>query len=376
MEASVVLIPTWYIADFMSGDMVDVLPLHGVRLSSGVIPGSFSASLDLRKTGLSKAGARALLADLSHGKRTLVPVQEGVSTGTDSPPSSRALGEWWISKITASYRDPVVVLSGPEFAGYADHKLVTVTRSGDRDPVEQARYILGDLFLNGQTVQLDRRDWTSTVRIKMDVRAYTQSVGAALNDIGANGGAPVGFEWLIGVDLALTGWSPTKVRRTLEMAQPTIRFQRPDILLEVTAPGLPGASLTDAQWVRDEEAAASTVYGWGAGHGKDQIGPAYTSRSREPGEPVKSRVISDMGAKNMQSLIFATNRAMETYTPERRELTARLLATRFTPRAGEVYEWRADESWTRPPENGQVRCTGWSWSSSDPEFYDLDLERE
>lgn len=370
------LIPTWFVADFMTGNMVDVLPLEDVRLSSGVVPGRFSASLDLRKTGLSKAGARALLADLSDGRRTLVPVQEGVSTGAVSPPSSRALGEWWIAKIDASYRDPIVTLSGPEFAGYADHKLVTVDRVGDRDPVEQARYILGDLFTSGQSVTVDRGDWTSTVRIKMDVRKYTQSVGAALDDIGANGGAPVGFEWLIGADLELNGWSPTRVKRRLEMAQPTIRFQRPDILLEVTAPGLPVATLSDATWTRDEAASASTVYGWGAGSGKDQIGPAYTSRSLRSGEPAKTRVLSDPGAKNMQHLIYATNRGMARFTPELRELSARLLASRFTPRAGEVYEWRADESWTRAPENGQVRCTAWSWSSTDPEHYSLDLERE
>lgn len=371
-----VLTPTWYIADFMTGSMVDVLPLEGVRLSSGIVPGDFSASLDLRKTGLSKQGARRLLADLSNGKRTLVPVQEGVSTGAGSPPSSRALGEWWISKIVAHYRDPIVRLSGPEFAGYTEHVLVVNDRIGDEDPVEQARFLLGDLYNTSQTVAVDRGDWTSTVRIKMDIRTVRQTYASALNDLGSNAGAPAGFEWLIGTSLTLSGWSPTKVKRKLEMAQPTIRFPRPDILLEVTAPGLPIASLADATVTRDEAESASTVYGWGFGSGDDQIGSEFTSRAREADEPVKTRLISDPGAKNPAMLKRSTTRALARFTPELRDLSARLLASRFTPRAGEVYEWRADESWTRPAENGEVRCVGWSWSTSDPEFYDLDLERQ
>lgn len=371
-----VLIPTWYIADFMTGNMLDVLPLESVQLSSGVIPGSFSASLDLRKTGLTKAGARGLLADLSNGKRTLVPVQEGVSTGAGSPPSSRALGEWWISKIEASYRSPIVKLSGPEFAGYAEQVLVINSRIGDLDPVEQARFLLGDLYNTSQTVVVDRGDWTSTVRAQIDVPRLKQSYAAALDDIGANAGAPAGFEWLIGTSLVLSGWSPTRVKRTLEMGQPTLLKPRQDILLEVTAPGLPVASLADASWGRDESASASTVYGWGAGSGDDQVGHEFTSRVREPDEPVKTRVISDPEAMTPAMLQRSTARALAKYSPELRDLSARLLASRFTPRAGEVYEWRADESWTRPAENGEVRCTGWSWSSSDPEFYDLDLERQ
>lgn len=370
-----VLIPTWYIADFTTGNMADVLPLERVQLSSGVMPGQFSAQLDLRKTGLSMKGCRDLLDQLSYGRRTLVPVQEGVSTGTSSPPSSRALGEWWIAKIDASYRDPIVTLSGPEFAGYAEHVVAPRNRIGDMDPVENARYLLGDLFNTGQTVQVDRRTWTSTIRIKMDVRAGRQSIMSALDDIGANAGAPQGFEWLIGVDLDLTGWSPTRVRRTLEMAQPTIRLLRPDITIEVTAPGSPVASLSDATWARDEAASATQVYAWGAGSGDDQISTAPQGRSRVAGEPVKSRVFTDPIAKHENMLVRQLQRRLHQFRPELRDLSARMLTTRFTPRAGEVYEWRADESWTRPAESGQVRCTAWAWSSSDPEFYDLDLER-
>lgn len=367
---------TYYLADFQTGNLLDTLPLESVKLESSLRPGAFAAQLDLRKTGRSMAESRALLDLMRAGKTSLVPIREGVSTGAGNPPVSRELGEWWIAKADGSYRSPVVSLSGPEFAGYASHVVLWDDfKSVAADPVVTMRQMLWDLYTTSQTVTVDLQEWIShtSAKVEVDVRKYTTDHWSAIQDLTEAEGGP--FEWVIRSGLAQDGWIPTRVTRTLEVGQPTLAFDRPDITLELSGPGRPPASLLDASWGWDEGASASIAFGIGAGHGKDQIGPVQATRSRETGEPVKSRAITDPGAMKLAPLRRSTRAALRRFSPEERTRTARMPTDRYTPRTGEVYEWRADESWTRPAESGSVRCVGWSWSSQSPDVYDLDLVR-
>ena len=367
---------TYYLADFQTGNLLEPIPLEGVRLSSSLQPGQFSAQLDMRKTGRSMSEGRELLGLIRAGKTTLVPIREGLSTGPGNPPTSRELGEWWISKVGGSYASPVVTLSGPEFAGYASHVVLWDDfKSVSADPVVTMRQMLWDLFTTSQTVTVDLQEWISHTgaRVEIDVKKYSDDHWSAIQALTDADGGP--FEWVIRSGLVLDGWIPTRVTRRLEVGQPTLGFSRNDITLEVSGPGQPPASLLDASWGWDEEASASVLFGYGAGAGQDQIGPVQASRSRETGEPVKTRLVTDRNAAKLPQLRRTTRAALRNYSPEERARTATMPVDRYTPRTGEVYQWRADASWTRPAESGTVRCVGWSWSSQSPDVYELDLVR-
>lgn len=367
---------SFYIADFQSGDLIDTLPLESVRLSSSLQPGQFQADLDLRKTGRSMGEARDLLDLLRAGRATLVPIREGVSTGPGNPPTSLALGEWWIASATGSHRSPIARLAGPEFAGYAKHVMLWddfVSQSAD--PVVTMRQMLWDLYTTEQTVTVDLQSWISHTgaRVAVDARKYTTDHWSAISDLQDADGGP--FEWMIRAGLVQSGWIPERVTRRLEVGQPVLSLNRPDITLEVSAPDAPPASLVDASWGWDETASANWVFGLGAGRGDDRVGPVQSTRSRVTGEPVKSRTVTDPDAMTTAQIRRVTRSSLARLSPDERVRTASMPASRYTPRTGEAYSWRADESWTRAAESGTVRCVGWSWSSQSPDVYELDLVR-
>lgn len=367
---------TYYLADFQTGNLLDTIPLESVRLSSSLQPGAFAAQLDMRKTGRSMAESRALLDLMRAGKTTLVPIREGLSTGPGNPPISRELGEWWISRVSGAHRDPVVVIGGPEFSGYASHAVLWDDFvSVSADPVVTMRQMLWDLYTTEQSVTVDLQNWISHTgaKIAVDARKYTDDHWSAVQALSEAEGGP--FEWVIRSGLAQTGWIPTRVTRTLEVGQPVLGFNRPDITLELAGPGRPPASLLDASWGWDQEQTSAWVFGLGSGKGEDQIGPVQSTRARVAGEPVTSRSVTDPGAMTDAQLRRTTRAALKRLTPDERVRSATMPVDRYTPRTGEVYTWRADESWTRPAEAGTVRCVGWSWSSQSPDVYELDLVR-
>ena len=268
---------TYYLADFQSGDLLDTVPLEDVRLSSSLRPGSFSASLDLRKTGRPMSEARALLNRMRYGATTLVPIREGLSTGAGNPPTSRELGEWWITRASGTYRDPVVRLGGVEFAGYTKHLLNAEPFKGAAlDPVVTARQMLDLAFTFSQNVVVDLQSWVSNTgaQVEVDVKDVTETYWDAIASLQEAEGGP--FEWMIRSGLVQDGWIPTRVTRTLEVGQPVLGLNRPDITLEVAATGR--ASLVDASWGWDQENDATDIAGVGAGAGDDQVGPYSEGR--------------------------------------------------------------------------------------------------
>ncbi|MGY5764992.1 hypothetical protein ACXET9_07325 [Brachybacterium sp. DNPG3] len=368
------LSPSYFIADFSTGDMIDVLPLQGVRLASSLAPGAFSASLDLRSLGVSMAAARDLVGRLQHGRCTLVPVLEGTSTGVGSPPTSRALGEWWMARVTGSYASPIVSLSGPEFAGYLSYlQPVDDVQGSALDPVVTARGLMSSAFTYSQTVVVDLQSWVSHTgaKVPVDIREGTSDYWTEIADLQEAAGGP--FEWMLKTGLVLSGWSPRRVTRTLEVGQPELALIRDDITLEIAAPGTGPASLLDATWDWDEDRSATNVNGFGAGRGADQIGPFSEARARATGEPGKSRMISDPTALTEAQVRRSIRRKLAQLTPEDRAFTATMPTSSYTPMVGEVYHFLADASWTRPATASQVKVDGWSWSSADPDVYNLDL---
>lgn len=360
--------PTFFLAEFESGNFIDTLPLEGVRLRSRTEPGQFSATLDLRKTGLPMATARGLVERMKHGRTTLVPAR-------DDGDGYVSMGEWWIAKVTGSYRSPIVQLSGPEFVGYMGHILNAGEWQGPRDPVITMRQMLSAGFRNSQYVRVDLADQTSAndTKVDVDVRDATSDYLSLIQDLQGNPDGP--FEWVMRTHLAVFEENPIGVLRTLDVGQPVLSVPRDDVTLEVTAPGLAPASLLDMSWGWDEAASASDVTGWGAGHGDDQIGPVKVSRARVEGEPEKSRLVTNRDAMTVGQLGRTSHAALRRFTPEEKVSTAVMPVGVHTPGVGERYQWRSDATWTRAEESGTVRCVGWSWQSSDPENYELEVVR-
>lgn len=366
------LTPTYFLADFMTGDLYgEALPLEAVSLSSNLQPGRFSAQLDMRKLGGLGDGYRVMNL-LRNGKCTLVPVLEGTSTGIGNPTVARELGEWWISTVSDAPPSPVVKLSGPEFSGYAKEVLLAQSWKGTLDPVVTARQMLGALYSTSQNITVNLQSWVSHTDTKVEIDApnLSDDYWSAISELQEAEGGP--FEWLIRAGLVQVNGSPRRVTRTLEVGQPVMNFVRPGITLELTAPGAGPASITGFTRETSEHRTGSTVYGRGAGRGEDQIG-TWISRAKAPGEPAKNRLITDSTALTVPVLRRRVKQALDNLSPELRVWSASMPTDRYTPRTGEVYSWRADPQWTRPGESGSVRCVGWSWSDSGADEYVLDL---
>lgn len=368
------LTPVYYLADFQTGDLVYRFPMGAVTvqsLSSGQ-PGAFSAQLDLRKLGVSMTEARSILGLMDSGTTTLVPVREGVSNGIGNAPISSELGEWWVAAVSGTIKSPIVTLSGPEFAGYLQYRQVVRTWSSESaDPVATARQMMWEAFRTDQTVAFIPQEWISHTgaRVPVDARIGTTDYWAAIEAMQDDESGP--FEWMIRTGLVQDGWTPKRVTRTLEVGQPVLALQRLDITLEVTAPGLTPASLLDADWSLDESRSASTMYGFGAGAGDDQI-RSTIARARVAGEPVKSRRVTVRDATKAAQLRPHVRAALARATPSNHVFQAVMPTDRYTPAQGTVYSWRNDATWTRPARGGSVRCVGWSWNPGQ-DTYSLDL---
>ena len=366
--------PAYYLADFMTGQMLGpVLPLESVSLSSSFQPGQFSAQLDMRKATDSFAEAKNLLDMFRAGKCTLVPVLEGLSNGHAAPLQSRALGEWWISDVTATHSDPVVTLSGPEFAGYFKHLLVTQTWKGSFSAWALVRDMMREATRTDQAISFTTGSGSGGPTVDVEIEKSKVDYWSAIES--ARDGDENGFEWRVGLTLNQDGIAPYSVTRTLQLGAPDLRFHQLGITLEIVTPGSPPASALDMTRTRSETAAASTIYGFGVGAGVDQV-TAWTSRSRVPGEPGKSKMITVQDAK-YPALKRATSRALTKATPEDRVFSVHMPTDRYIPSPGAVWSWIQEPSWSMPERvEGTVRVLGWSWSSPSPgaqDVYTLDL---
>ena len=366
--------PAYYLADFMTGRMLGpVLPLESVSLSSSFQPGQFSAGLDMRKAVDSFTEARNLLDMLRAGKCTLVPVLEGLSNGHAAPLQSRALGEWWISDVTATHSDPVVTLSGPEFAGYFKHLLVSATWKGRYEAWKLVRDMMREATRTDQTISFTTGEGSGGPLVDVEIEKSKVDYWSGIES--ARDGDENGFEWRVGLTLHQDEAAPIAVGRTLQLGAPDLRFHRLGVTLELVTPGAPPASALDMTRGESATSLMSTIYGWGAGAGKDQVS-AWTSRKREPGEPIKTQMITVRDAK-YPALKRATNRAIQKSTPLDQVFPVSMPTDRYIPSPGEVYSWIREPSWSMPERvEGSVRCVGWSWSTprpGAPDTYTLDL---
>lgn len=367
---------TYYLADFMTGDLLEPLPIgsvSGVSLDSSLKPGRVQATVNLEATGFSMAEARSWVGELQHGRCTLVPIREGVTNGIGNI-TSRELGEWWICAARGTRRSPEVVISGPEWDGYAQHVLLADDFIGDSvDPVVAARQMLWDLYTTSQSVAADLQEWIShtNARVRADFRRLTEDYWSAIKDLQTAEDGP--FEWMTRTGLVLDGWVPRRVTRTLEIGQPRMDFRRQDIVLEVSAPGQPPATLLDAGWGWDKRNAASTVYGFGGGAGDDQWGPLWRSRSRVPSEPAVNALITRRDAGSQVELYRYLDQALALQVPEEKTFPATMPIDSYTLRKGETVTFMADAGWSQPAVEHLVQVAGWTWSDSSPDVYDLDL---
>ena len=370
-----VLKPTYYLADFFTGEFRGpALPLESVQLSSNYNPGSFSASLDMRKIASTFAEARAIQDMMKAGRATLVPVVETTDADAQTYGPLRALGEWWISVIDATYSDPVIRLSGPEWIGYAKETLTTRSWSGSIDAWLALRQMLGRIKDVDQTIQLTLGLARAGFDIEVDVREGDTDYWTAIQSL--NDGAEARFEWRIEASLDMVDGRPRGVLRNLRMAAPDFRVDRTDITLELATPGTTTASLIDFTRARSEHQSSSTIYGRGGGMGESQL-RASSSRSLSEGEPAKTRLITVRDAVKLSALRRATRAALRSQRALDHVFHVTMPTGLYTPAIGEVYSWRREPSWSMPETHStEHRCVGWSWSSpreNTPDVYTLDL---
>lgn len=359
-----VMSPQFYLADFMTGQMLGpVLPLESVSLSSDFQPGRFSASLDMRKAAGSFRESASILKMLEAGKCTIVPIVEGLSNGTAAPDQSRVLGEWWIDDVQRTFSDPVVRLSGPEFAGYFKELLVSATWKGAYEAWHLVRDMMREATRTDQTIAFTTGEGRGGPLVDVEIETSKTDYWAGIES--ARDGDENGFEWRVVPSLIMDGVAPLAVGRTLSLGAPELRYHRLGVTLELTTPGTRPASLLDMSRGTSESASASTVYAFGTGMGKDQI-KAWTSRARVPGEPIKTRMLTARDAK-YPALKRATNRALQRASPVDKVFPVTMPTDRYIPSLGGVYSWLREPSWSMPEsESGEVRCVGWEWSQPSP----------
>lgn len=370
-----VLNPTYYLADFFTGEFRGpALPLEAVSLSSNYNPGQFSASLDMRKVASNFTESRAILDMMKAGRSTLVPVIETTDADTHVQGTHRALGEWWVSTLDATYSDPVVRLSGPEWIGYAKETLTTRSWKGSIDAWLALRQMLGRIKDVDQTIQLTLGLARAGFDIEVDVREGDTDYWTAMQSL--NDGTTGRFEWRIEASLDMVDSTPRGVLRNLRMEAPDFRVDRTDITLELATPGTTTASLIDFTRAQSEHQSSTRIYGRGGGMGKSQL-RASSSRALEEGEPAKTRLVTVRDAVKTSALRRATRAALRSQRALDRVFHVTMPADLYTPAIGEVYSWRREPSWSMPERHStEHRCVGWSWTSprnGAMDVYTLDL---
>lgn len=363
------LTPTYFLADFQSGVLYgETLPLENVQLVSSLEPGRFSADLDVRKLGALGEAWRTtdLLRD---GKCTLVAILEGTTRGSDMPPDSTVIGEWWISDIEERLPSPIVRLSGPEFAGYYKHVHSVIDTISERyNGMQAVREQVTAVNTTGQNVAMDYSGAANVLPVGISVRKGVTTVWDGVETIASDSG----FQWRIETGLELDGWSPRRVTRRLIYGNPRLVYDLTSVPLELSGPGSPSTAVVSFGKATREGMNATSVTGWGAGAGEDQI-TAGAARPRRGAEPVKSRVVTDPTVTTTAEMQERVAGVLRTFDPRLKTFTARFHAWFHTPRVGATYSWYADPQWTRPGESGEAYSAGWTWQSSNPEFYDLEL---
>lgn len=370
-----VLSPTYYLADFFTGEFRGVaLPLEAVKLSSNFAPGQFSASLDMRKIASSFNESAQILDMLKTGRSTLVPVVESSDADVASHGPYRALGEWWISVVDATYSDPVVRLSGPEWAGYTKETLITRSWKGTIDAWLGLRQMLARVKDYDQTIQLTLGLRRAGFEVEVDVREGDVDYWTAIESLQDTSGGQ--FEWRIESSVDVVDGVPRGVSRNLRMEAPDFRVDRTDVTLELTTPGTAPASLIDFSRTYSEHQSASTVIGRGGGAGASQLS-ASSSRSLADGEPAKTRLITVRDAVKTSVLRRATRKALLSQRARDAVFQVSMPTDRYTPAIGELYSWRREPSWSMPETYSyEQRCVGWSWASprpGTPDVYTVDL---
>lgn len=365
---------TFYPADFATGNLYGrALPLQDVQLSSSLDAGTFSASLDMRKVARDIDDATQVLAGLNAGTFTIVPVYEGILNGAAGA-TTRAVGEWWIYRVTVSHNDPIVRFAGIEFGGYAKYRHNT-TRwvQSDYDAVVAIRDAHTQLCKDGQDIQITTNSWNARdLRCAFDYPAGTRTYWDMVSDFVAGRA-----EWRIETRLTLDDITPIRAERWLRVGVPTITIPRDDQYLEATQEGVSPASVTDTKATADVLQTPSVIHARGSGTGDGQL-TATAAGGRPDGVPIVSAAMSVPEALDQQQLVREVWAAHGAMRPEQQPFTARI--ARFVPLVGEVYPWERSSSWAMPGADtgGRIRCVAWSWSQPDAggrDEYELQLLR-
>lgn len=371
-----VLTPRYYLADMETGDVLETVRLTNVSLSSSFKPGKFSATIDLRQFG-SMAAGRAFSARLRERDYTLIPANYSSEKGPNGEALSYPLGEWWVQNVQASYRGYQLRISGPEFEGYAKHVLLAQSFRGNLDPIKTVADMLRLLATTSQNMSMDLGTPTSTARIPMDIAALTTDYFSAIKSISESEAAP--FEWCFRYGFHQPSGYIERIKRILEIGRPTLSRDAGGHVLELTGPGITPATVLDSEWEFDSGNNPTTIYGFGAGSGEDQIGvnpTVFTSRPRPAGQVPKNRVITVKDALTEEVLERYTRAEMGRVDPMNLALPATVPTSRLVPSIGRSYPWLNDETWTMEASEpgARVRCVGWSWKSG-AQNYTLDLVR-
>lgn len=371
-----VLRPTYYLADMETGNVLETVRLHKVNIASNLRPGKFTAEVDLRQFG-SMANGRAFVERIQERDYTMIPANLSSERGPNGEQLSLPMGEWWIKDVSAKFRGNTVKIGGPEFEGYAEYVLVAQSFRGNLDPIKTLADMLRLLATTSQNMSMSLGTPSSNARIPMDIRALSTDYHSAIRSIQEDEAAP--FEWRFRTFFHQPNGVIERVTRDLEVGRPVLDRDANGQALEITGPGLTPATLLDAEWSYDSGRNPTTIYGFGAGSGDDQVGvnpTVYTSRPRPTGQVPKNTVVTVKDALTTSQLKRYTRAAMSRVEPTSQVFSAQVPTQRLLPSVGRSYGWFNDETWTVPASKpgDRVRIVGWSWKSGG-QNYTVDLVR-
>ncbi|MEL4357028.1 MULTISPECIES: hypothetical protein [unclassified Luteococcus] len=360
----------YYTADWLTGALNQrELMFSDVKLHRKIDhSGTMEASLDLARIvdpEDSLRDAQRVMGLIRPGATSFVAIREGVTTGADGMPINVVMGEWWITEVETQHGSPVITIRGEEIGGYLGRDVIHANqRETTMDPLALALRVLDEGLQGWAHVRTGVVTCGTTIPVSY--RRGTRSYMDILRDLQGD------RLWMFQVlhSYAEPGGIPSVVRdvRMVAGMPPAAAGEVPiEVASSLGKPWQTPATAADWLTISSVDDLCSELWLFGGGSGPSQL-TSVATRPRAAGIPRLSRSVSLPDIVRKGQLDQEAERLIGTVSPEQRQHTVEVLASRISiPTMGRVSPLIIEPSLSMPHGlQADVRVLGWSWEQPQP----------
>lgn len=352
----------YYAADFVTG-VIYPRELHIEDLSiakNEQVAGPMSCVVNLEAATAESADplseAAQILAMITPGACSIVPIREGGTNGTTGPIVDTVMGEWMITTMDRRHGSPRIPLRGGELGAYFAANVLASRHKGG-DTLALGRELIAEALqgISYSMTGVTASGITTTERYEAGVRTYADVLQELQGD----------RAWSWRVDYQVTPPGADGLRRL----QRTIIFDvaldvapQSGIMMELVAPGETPASALDCTISDDLGSQCTEVWAFGGGAGSSQIREMVPV----PHPAWMPRISRNFTASDIMTHARLRGEGVRVAAAQRRERqpwTVELDMNRTVlPAIGSVQAYRREPSLSMPSlDEFNVRVREWSW---------------